>query len=369
MKMPLHVMQFAEGNVKPYERFVDYYNHYRNENNLLPIGKKVSFDTSATLAEKEIKMHDMLLAEIARHAGVNFTEFKPEVMANHPTYQWAAFAVVGAMVDLVLPETIIDSIGIYTEIKTVEMGNNVAFECKPRDLFYVTKAGRGRRHVEARKQFNGQVTVTPEEHDITVMVSLLRVLAGKENLAEFAMKAARSMEHEMTYDAFAAFNTYVGTLPTTPSGSNLQITGFTQAEAKRLAQTVSSFNMGAKAVFMGTGVALQSILPDTGTNFRVQIDSDYVKMGHVTTFMGHDVLEIPQMADWKTPFANLLDDNKIYIVSPSSQKILKLAIEGSTRVITDGVFQNADLTQKTTLKKNWAVGVATNAVVGVINIK
>lgn len=369
MNIPFNVINFAQNNIDTYKAFVDYFNHYRAMNGNTKVsyekfdseGKEISFE------QKNEKMHSALLAEITRVSGVNFSDFKPEVYANNPMVRWATFAVVNAMIDAILPDTLIDSMGLYTDIRTGGFGDNFNFEVKPRDLFVITKAGRGKRMSELHKQFDGSVTVTPEEHDITVSVNLYRVLANKENLAEFVMKAAKSMENEITYDAYNAFNTAMTNLPTTPSGGELKVTGYTQDTAIRLAQSVTAFNGGAKAVFVGTQIALSKILP-AGSAYRYTIDSEFVKLGYVQSAFGYDCMVLPQVADWKTPFKLLLDDERIYVVSPTQSKIVKMCIEGSTLAIDTASNSNANLLQTTTLKKMWKAGIACSCVAGLITL-
>lgn len=364
IKVPQNVKKFAQDKVDIYKAFADYFNHYATEN----YGKKFSYDQSISLEEKSKKMDESLRKEIARVAGVqNFSEFAPEVWASNPNFKWATFAVVGAMIDMILPTTLIDSIGLYTDIRFGGFGDSFSFEVKPRDLFIVSKAGRGKKKSEAYKQFSGQVTVTPQERDITVEVSLMRVLAGKESLAEFAMKAVLSIETQMTLDTYKAFTDMMSALPTTPTDGALKISGYSQAAAVKLAQTVTAFNQGAKAVFVGTQLALANILP-ANANYRYMLDSDYVKIGYVQDFNGFSCMVLPQVADYKNPFKLALDDKKIYVISPSSQKLVKLCVEGSTLAITDDTYANANLTQETTMKKYWDTGIATNAVAGVIEL-
>jgi len=295
------------------------------------------------------------------------SEIKPENLISHPTYKWATFAVISALVDLIIPQTLIDSIGIFTDIMFGGFGDNFAFEVKPRDLFTVTKSGRGKRRSEVHKQFDGQVTIVPVEHDMTVQVSLYKVLAGKESLAEFVMKAARSLETQMTYDAYDAFGAAMSGLETT-GDDKLQFTGWSEDDAVGLALTVSSWNMGKKAVFMGTQRALANIVPTLNDNYRYTLDSDYVKLGYVRTFKGFDAMVLPQVADYTTPFKLKIDDTKIYVLSPSSGKLIKMAVEGSLISIVDEPYANANLTQSCTLKKNFASSVVTNSIAGVINL-
>jgi len=362
MKIPANVMAFSQGKTEVYEAFRDYFNQYKSING----NKVVQFDNTVSFEEKGAKMHKALLGEISRVSGIgNMSEFKPEVWASHPTYNWASFAVIDAMIDMILPETLVDSMGIYSDIRTGGYGDSFKFTVKPRDLFVVSKAGKGKRTSEVHKQFDGVVTAIPEEHDITVQVSLYRVLAGEENLADFVLKAVRSIETQMTVDAYNAFNTAMGNLAT--GAGNLRVAGYTQDAAVNLAQTVTAYNQGAKAVFLGTQIALSAILP-TNANFRYTLDSDFVKLGYVQTAFNYDALVLPQVADWTNPFNMLLDNKRIYVVSPSSQKIVKMCLEGSTTAQATGVYDNANLTQTTTLKKNWTAIVATNSIGGVITL-
>ena len=77
-------------------------------------------------------------------------------------------------------------------------------------------------------------------------------------------------------------------------------------------------------------------------------------------------MSLPQVADIATPFKLLLDDTRLYVVSPSAQKILKLVIEGSTMSTVDQPFQNANLTQAATIFKSWGTAVSTNSIAGLI---
>jgi len=367
MRMPNNVVAFAGAQTDIYEGFADYFNHYKAING--KVG--VEYDKTLTFAEKETKIHESILKEAKRLAGVeNFAGISPEMMLTNPTYKWALFAVVSAMVDMILPETIIDSVGLYTEVRVGGFGDNFLFEIKPRDLFVVSKGAKAKKHAYAQKQFNGAVTITPEERDIAVEVSLYRVLSGKENLAEFAMKAARSMETEMTKDCYTAFATAMNSLPymATPDGTELRIAGFTQDTAVALAQKVTAYNAGAKAIFLGTQVAVSKILPNATDNYRINIESDYVKTGYIRNFMGTDIMVMEQVADWQNPYKVLLDDKKIYVLSPSAGKFVKLCIEGSTLTFADMADSNANLTQKTTMKKFWGLGIASSAIAGEIEL-
>lgn len=363
--IPNQVLQFAGGqeNLGVYTAFVDYWNNHQ----AVHYGKKLSFDATRSLDEKESLLNAALKKEILRKAGIaDISQFPLETWAGHPVLKWASFAVISAMIDMILPQTMIDSIGLYTDVSAIGWGDTASFNIKPRDLFVVSKAGRGKKQTELKKQYDGQVNINPEPRQLAVSVSLYNVLAGKESLAEFVMKAVRSLESQMTVDAYNAFATAMGAIDNTAL-TGLRVAGYSQTEFVRLSQTVRAWNQGATPLAIGTQAALANILP-ADANYRYDIQSDFVRLGYIRNFQQTDVLMLPQVADWETPFGLRLADNRIWIVSPSVNKIVKLALEGSTLAYTDDVYANANLIQNANIQKSYGVGIATNAVAATIEL-
>jgi hypothetical protein len=212
----------------------------------------------------------------------------------------------------------------------------------------------------------GQVTVIPEWHQITVGVNFYNVLSGKESLANFVMKAARSIETQMTLDTYGVFAAAMTALDSTTT-TGLRVSGFSQANLVRLCEQVKAWSLGAQPIVMGTQLALVNILPDDA-NYRYYLSDPYAALGYMPTAFGYDVMKLNQIADLTTPFGLALANDRIWIVAPSSQKIVKLCIEGNTLSNTTGVWENADLTQSSTLIKSWKAAVATNAISAVITL-
>jgi hypothetical protein len=374
MKIPNQVLNFAgEQNLTVYKMFVDYWNHYRSNNGVKGLEYQKNTITpegaviELTFSEKEEKLNAALKREIMRVAGVtNFEQFPIESWANHPTLRWATFAVISAVIDMVLPESIIDTIGLYSEVRTIGWGDSAAFDVSPRDLFIVSKAGRSKRTTELHKQFKGQITVIPEPREMTVFVSLMKVLAGKESLAEFVSKLVRSFETALAVDVYNAFYTAMDALDSTAS-TGLLVAGYTQSEFVRLSQTVAAWNGGSKPVAIGTQRALASILP-ANANYRYDFNSEYVRVGYLRDFQGTDIVVLPQVADWQTPFGLKLSDSRIWLVSPASQKIVKVVLEGNVLSYTSDVYANANLVQTSTMIKSWGTAIATNAVAATIQL-
>lgn len=374
-KVPSNVLTFAgEANIGLYEAVADYWNHYQSE----VLGKKGLFfhqtrtvdgkTIGFSLAEKETMLNQALKKEIIRKAGINnINDFPLETWASHPVLNFVSFAVVSAAIDMILPNSIIDSIGMYSEIRNIPFGDTAVFNVEPRDLFAISKVGRGKRQTELKKQYRGQVVLNPEPRQIAVSVSLYRVLTNQESLANFLVKCVRSMETQITYDAYSAFKTALDAVDNTVS-TGLRVSGYSQAEFLRLSQTVSAWNNNARPLAIGTQEALGNILP-ADANYRYDLDnSEYVKLGYIRNFQNTDIMVLPQIADYATPFGLKLANDRIWIVAPSVDKPIKVVIEGATLSYTDGVYANANLTQNANLQKSWATGVATGAVAAVLEL-
>ena len=178
------------------------------------------------------------------------------------------------------------------------------------------------------------------------------------------MKATKTIEATMLTEAYSAFVSAVtaGSVP-----SALKVTNYTDESAITLAETVTAWNQNRKAVFVGTPVALKSLLP-TNANYRYTLDDTFVKLGYIQQFNTYDVVPMAQVADpTSTTYGLKLDDAKVFVVSPSSDKIVKIAV-GGTMSINSGVYENANLAQTGSIMKAWETACISNSIAGYIAV-
>lgn len=363
-KLPNNVLAFTAGNAERqegYTNFVEYYSLYKEG--------KTHNENGVSFSEMNNKMLTFFSDEVARLSGKKQSDVNDlATYCNFSDVKEAAFAVIGMLTDLIIPDALIKDLGIIAEIKNGGWGDSLKVDLKPRDLFIVSKGGRARRTYDITRQFKGEKTIVPEVRGITVGISLYDVLKGTYSLAEFVSKAVLSIETEMRYDIYDAFATAMNNLPNTPGAANqLRISGWSQATAIALAQKVQAWNNGAKPVFLGTKLALSNILP-ASTNTRILLGDEYVRVGYLRDFMGISCVELEQVADYKTEFAVKLADNRIYVICPGTDKLVKVFIEGSTLSNIDNTYANANLQQTATLYKSYGVGAISSALAGVIEI-
>jgi hypothetical protein len=366
--VPDSVIKFSGGKSKFYEQYRDYWNHsysltHKNFN-YVPADEKAA---TMNFSDKETEVHAAYMKEIVRMSGIaNFDEYSPQVWANHPLVKFWGFAIMQTAMDMILPDVMIQSTGLYADVVTVPAGGSLSINAKPRDLFVVSKSGRAQKTTEMYKQFTGQVTFVPEPHQLTVGVSWYRVICGEESLAELTTKMIRSMESQMYVDVFNGFNAAMAALDNAGDDA-LRFAGYTEATLLSLCQRIEAWNAGSAPMIVGTKVALGNVLP-ADANYRYTLEDSLVKLGFIREFKGYSILELPQVALWSTPFTLALDDTKIYVISPSSQKLMKLVIENASMAYTDDAFENQNLIQRSTIQKSWVTGVCTNSVAGVITL-
>lgn len=363
----LSIVSFASNNdktLKFVDKFRDYYFHYMSQVKKKDLG---TFDSSVSLAEKESIVDKDFMSEVFRIANFSNVDNVDRVqIANNPTIRWAAMAVVDMVIQAVLPETIINSIGLYTDFRNIGWGDSVQFELKPRALMTISTAGRGQRTTFRQKEFSSNHTVLPINHNITVYSSLYKVLCGKESHAEFVRKAIISMDTEMTRDAYGAFHAGLNAVD---RPSQLVVTGYTRDSLLELCQIVTAYNYGDKAVIVGTTRALANVLPDVSQGYRIVTPSDRPSIQLIRDFYEYDILVLPQVATGDySDYGLVLDDNQIYVVSPSTDKLIKGVVEGVTLSNTNDYYDNANLTSNTTINKAWAFEYISNAVAGVMKL-
>lgn len=321
-----------------------------------------------TKEEQEMLIDKAYCAEVARKAGVELpnvdNKSECKVFSTHPSVAYYANSITNNMIDSILPMVIDNSaLRFIADIRYADYGDTIKFDVENNQLFQVTKAGYRRRRVEAQKSFDATVTMSGENHEITIADNFFNVLIGHAHIARDVMKAAMSMEVSMLTEAFSAFETGMATLP-----ANLQAINFNEKSAIKIAETVTAYNQGRKAIFLGTPVALKGVLP-SNSNYRYLLSDEYVKLGHLQTFNGFDVIPMEQVADpyAPTPYSLKFDDSKVYIVSPASDKLVKIGIFGGTMASTIPATANANTEESHTLSKSWDVAVITNSVAGRID--
>ena len=356
-----NVKAFAEMSKDLYDAMKAFSLNYNNER------KGLKAFESHSREEMKALINKAFANEVAKQSGIALPNFenKTEVKryAMNPMVKFYANQIQDVMIDMILPETLLTgSLKYFADMKFADLGDTIKFDIKSNALFTVSKAGNRQRTVNQQKTFRTTVTMSGVNHEITVGTTLFEILTGQAYIAEEVMKVARSIETAMLFDAYDAFTTEMNGLT-----GNLAVANYSEASLISLCEIITAYNQGRKAVIIGTPLALKAILPDN-TNYRYLLDDEYVRAGHLPVFNGYDVLPMEQVANPydATPYALKLDDTKLYVVSPASDKIVKVATFGGTFSHQDNSYDNANKTIENTTEKSWEVAVVTNSAAGVV---
>ena len=356
-----NVKAFAEMSKDLSEAMKAYASNY----NLQRKGLKAFADHSE---EEQKKLINKAFAiEVAKQSGMELPDLnnKTEVRryAMNPMVRFFANQIQDVMIDMILPETLMTgSLKYFADMKFADLGDTIKFDIKSNSLFTVSKAGNRQRTTNQQKTFRTTVTMAGVNHEITVGTTLFEILTGQAYLAEEVMKVARSIETAMLFDAYDAFTTEMNGLT-----GKLAVANYSEESLITLLETITAYNQGRKAVVIGTPLALKAVLP-TNTNYRYLLDDEYVKLGHLQTFNGYDVLPMEQVANPynATAYSLKLDDTKLYVVSPASDKIVKIGVFGGTFSHQDNSYDNANKSIESTTEKAWEVAIVTNSVAGIV---
>ena len=356
-----NVKAFAEMSKDLSEAMSAYAHNYNLQRKGLKAFADHSEDEQKKLINKAFAM------EVAKQSGMELPDLnnKTEVRryAMNPMVRFFANQIQDVMIDMILPETLMTgSLKYFADMKFADLGDTIKFDIKSNSLFTVSKAGNRQRTTNQQKTFRTTVTMAGVNHEITVGTTLFEILTGQAYLAEEVMKVARSIETAMLFDAYDAFTTEMNGL-----SGNLAVANYSEESLITLLETVTAYNQGRKAVVIGTPLALKAVLP-SNTNYRYLLDDEYVKLGHLQTFNGYDVLPMEQVANPydSTAYSLKLDDTKLYVVSPASDKIVKIGVFGGTFSHQDNSYDNANKTIENTTEKSWEVAVITNSVGGAV---
>ena len=348
MSMPNEVVQFAQtngGNTDFYVAFQDYY-----------------FNRDKMDSEKHDKLQNAFFAEIIAKSGVSRDGLTTEAWVSHPSVQWAAFAVVDATVNAILPQVLTPAFGLFTDFRFVSLGDVVKFKIKPNQFFTVSKGGTGERTIHRQKDFAQDIIVAPVEHIVTVYTDMYRVLAGKEDIADFVARVVLAIEQAMYGDALNALMTGLNNLPT----GTYNISGaFDMKTLVKMAETVQVYNAGVRPVIAGSATALMRVLPDSTLGYRGNYDANGGSIELIKNVYGYDVIKMNNAAAQGGGL--VLPDNKIFVVSPAQDKLVK-GVVSNALTNSNQFYDNADLTSDYTTRKMWEFVYASAAKAGVYTV-
>ena len=275
---------------------------------------------------------------------------------------FASFAVIDATINAILPQILTDTIGLVADLRYVGIGDIVKFKILPNQFFTVSKGGTGERTIHRQKDFADDIIVTPVEHLVTVYTDMYRVMAGKEDIADFVMRVVLAVEQSMYADILSALTAGLAAIPQ----GTYNVTGaFDMSKLVKMAETIEVYNAGSRPVIAGSASALMKVLPDSSLGFRGNYDANGGSVELIKDVYGYDILRLRNAA--AKAGGLVLPDDTLFVVSPAMDKLVKVAVSNAL-TNSNQFYDNADITQNYTMRKSWDAVYASAAKAGIYKI-
>lgn len=344
MSLSNEIITFAKGDTTLYEAAERYY-RFENERT----------------AENADKLTKAFFSEVERQSGVVREGLDVGAWTNHPSVKWASLSVIDATINAIIPVVILPQFGTFCDFRTASIGDIVKFRVAPRGLFTVSRGAHGMRTVNRQKKYATDITVSPVEHLVTVYTDWYRVMAGKESLPDFLNLVVLSVQNAMYADGLSALMT--GLAGITDSAGILTASGaFDMTKLLQMCEKVQALNGGAKPIITGSASALTNVVPSASAGYRLNVDGNGGAVEVLRSAYGYDIVKLDNAVNYGTG-ALVLPSDAIFVVSPSQDKILKGVMSTSITNSNDW-FDNADLTQNFTYRKDWGFEYASAAYAG-----
>ncbi len=358
-------MKFSNEQKDLYEMGLKLFRHFRYENEV-DSNKKEKLKTYASgdsLEIKNKKFNKALQAFAIRSANLpEDVTFNASTLALHPNVQFHTFAVIAELLDTLVPETVLDNFGQFSEIKTVGWGDQLLFTEPNTDLFVVTTQARNNRKTTRQRLMTNDLIMQPKNHAITVGEHWYRIVTGQVNFAEFINRAVLSMQNKiytMVYDAIV--DSY-----DTLSADYKEEGVFNARTFNQLRNRVIAKNGGGRASAFGAQTALSQIIPEQ-QGFQFGLGQEYNQQGYLGTFQGTNLFELAQrLIPGTDDFA--LDEEMVLILSSLNPRMIKIGFEGNTLTFNTPSAQSADLGQDYTMRQSFDVQLINSGAYGIYKI-
>ena len=275
------------------------------------------------------------------------------------------YEIIIAAADEVVPNKVIDAIGIFAEVQTVGQGQKAVFKRgvigKNRAKKFLTQVGLSGVYETFRldadtfelggKAVGGAVTMDFE-----------RWLDGAENLADLMEVITEGLTDAIFGEVQKALIAAAED-PTRPDANKVIASNFDGDAMFKLMTTVKAYGgsvvIFAPPEFIGE-MGADAIVP-VGTNYQgvyhpQDIDAIH-NTGYVNIFRGAPIVEIPQSFVDESNTTTWINPQYAYVLPAGKEKVVKVVLEGATQMYD---FTNRDQSIEINVYKKMGAAILTH---------
>lgn len=291
----------------------------------------------ANFSKGEVDIDSALRDSLKEYAG-SINQF----MKN----RYDLYDIIIQAADEVVPNNVMDAVGIFAEVQTVPQGQKALFKRrlgKNRAKKFLTQVGLSGVYETFRLDSD---TFEVSAHAVggACTIDFERMLDGAENMADLMDIITEGLTNSVYVEVQKALKAAINASGR-PSANKFSGANFDPAEMLKLISVVRAY--GTNAVIFATQEFVAAMGPDAivpvGTNYQGVYHPQDIDMihnqGYINIFRGTPIVQIPQSFINDDNEKTYIDPQLAYIFPTGQERVVKIVLEGNTQI---NDFKNRD---------------------------
>ena len=261
------------------------------------------------------------------------------------------YEIIIEAADEIVPQKVIDAVGIFAEVKQVGQGQKAMFRTKlgkARARKFLTQVGLSGVY-ESFRLDNGTFEVSAHAIGGACSIDFERMLDGAENMAELVALLTEFQTDAVYQEVQRALRAAVNQNGV-PANNRANVTvgnDFDGQEMMKLISTVRAYGSGAVIFAPPEFIAemgADAIVPipangNYGGVYHPQDIDAIHNTGYINLFRGTPIVQIPQSFVDENNVETWIDPQLAYVLPTGGERVVKIVLEGNTQMWD---FVNAD---------------------------
>ena len=251
--------------------------------------------------------------------------------------QYDIFEIISETADEIVPKKVIDYVGIFAEVKTVENGQKAMFKRKlgkNRAKKFLTQVGLSGVYETFRLDTE---TFTVEAHAVggAGTIDFDRMLDNAEIMPDIMDIITEGLTDSVFYEIQKALIAAYGAAGV-PAANQKEGNNFVAKDMQDLVNVVRSY--GTSAVIFACPEFIAAMGPDQIGNQSYKAEyspkdiEDIANTGYIKMFRGTPIVQMPQSFVDETNTAVTLDPQYAFVLPTGGEKVVKVVLEGPTQM-------------------------------------
>lgn len=275
--------------------------------------------------------------------------------------RWDIYEIMVEAIDEVVPNKVIDAIGIFAEVQVVPQGQKAIFKRRvggQRAKKFLTQVGLSGVY-ETFRLDNETFEIAAHAVGGAATIDFERFLDGAETMAELMQILTDGLTDSVYLEVQKALRAAFSATAR-PTANKVTASSFEADKMVKLVNVVKAYGAGAVIFappeFVGA-MGADAIVP-VGASFQgvyhpQDIDAIH-NQGYINIFRGTPVVQIPQSFIDKNNEKTWIDPQLAYVLPTGGERVVKVVLEGQTQMYD---FTNRDQSMEINIYKKMGAAI------------